>query len=99
MEDMPKLGDIVYSKAGRDKNRYYIVMEIDAPYIRTCDGDLHKVEKPKKKKVKHTKRTENSAEYIRNKLEAGERVTNSEIRRALAEDGVNGGEGSQNVPT
>jgi len=91
MEDMPKLGDIVYSTAGRDKGRYYIVMQVAAPYIWTCDGDLHKVEKLKKKKVKHTKRMGNCAEYIKNKLEAEERVTNSEIRRALAEDGVSGG--------
>jgi len=86
MEDViPKLGDIVLSKAGRDKNRYYIVMRIDEPYIWTCDGDLHKIEKFKKKKIKHTKSMGCQSEYIKNKLENGEKITNSEIRRALAE--------------
>ena len=79
------LGDIVYSKAGRDKNRCYVVMKIVDPYIWTCDGDLHKTEKPKKKKAKHTKYMDFQSKYIRDKLENGEKVTNSEIRRALSE--------------
>jgi len=80
-----KIGDIIESKAGRDKNRYYIVMKIDEPYIWTCDGDLHKVDKIKKKKIKHTKYVGYQSEYVKNKLEYGEKVTNSEIRRALKE--------------
>ena len=82
---IPKLGDIVYSKAGRDKDRHYIVMKIADPYIWTIDGDLHKIEKPKKKKMKHVKYMDFQSEYIANKLEGGERVTNSEVRRALSE--------------
>ena len=86
MEDIVlQLGDIVYSKAGRDKDRNYIVMRIDEPYIWTCDGNLHKVEKFKKKKIKHIKYVGCQSEYIKNKLESGEKITNSEIRRALAE--------------
>ena len=86
MEDVSlNLGDIVLSKMGRDKGRNYIVMRIDEPYIWTCDGDLHKVEKFKKKKVKHTKYMGQQSEYIKNKLESGEKVTNSEIRRAISE--------------
>ena len=89
------VGDVVYSKAGRDKNRYYIVMLISSPYIWTCDGDLHKVDKPKKKKIKHTKYTEYTSEYIKSKLQSGEKVTNSEVRRALAEfEEEKNGEGS-----
>jgi len=80
-----KIGDIVYSIAGRDKGRYYIVTKVTEPYIWTCDGDLHKVDKFKKKKIKHVKYMDCQSEYIRNKLEDGEKVTNSEIRRALKE--------------
>jgi len=95
MEDITlNLGDIVYSKAGRDMNRHYIVMRIAEPYIWTCDGDLHKVEKFKKKKIKHTKYMGHQSEYIKNKLEGGEKVTNSEIRRALAEFESEKGEAS-----
>jgi len=80
-----KLGDVVYSKAGRDANRHYIVMWINSPYIGICDGDLHKTDKIKKKKVKHVKSMEYNSSYIHNKLSAGEKVTSSEIRRALDE--------------
>ena len=85
MEFVPKLGDIIRSKAGRDKDRYFIVMRTDDLYIWTCDGDLRKVDKQKKKKIKHTKYMDYSSEYIKNKLEDGEKVTNSEVRRAIAE--------------
>ena len=86
MEDMVlKLGDIIYSKAGRDSNRYYIVMKIDEPYIWTCDGNLHKVDKMKKKKIKHTKYMDYQSEYIKNKLMNAEKISNSEIRRELKE--------------
>ena len=80
-----KLGDVVYSKAGRDSDRYYIVMKIDEPYIWTCDGDLHKVDRLKKKKIKHTKYMGFQSEYIQNKLMSAEKITNSEIRRELKE--------------
>lgn len=77
-------------------NRHYIVMRIAEPYIWTCDGDLHKVEKFKKKKIKHTKYMGCQSEYIKNKLTGGEKVTNSEIRRAISEfvESEQEGEGS-----
>ena len=82
-----KLGDIVKSLAGRDSgnDRYYIVMKIDEPYIWTCDGNLHKVDKLKKKKIKHAKHMDFQSEYIKNKLMNAEKITNSEIRRELEE--------------
>jgi len=96
MEDITlKLGDIVYSKAGRDSSRYYIVMKIDAPYIWTCDGDLHKVDKFKKKKIKHIKYMGFQSEYMKNKLMNAEKISNSEIRRELAEFIENHSKGSE----
>jgi len=80
-----KIGNIVYSIAGRDKGRYYIVVKVADSYIWTCDGDLHKVDKFKKKKNKHVKYMDYQSEYIKNKLEDGEKITNSEVRRALKE--------------
>ena len=80
-----KLGDIIYSKAGRDSARHYVVMWHDEPYIGICDGDLHKIDKIKKKKIKHIKSMEYNSSYVYNKLIVGEKVTNSEIRRALDE--------------
>lgn len=47
-------GQVVKSKAGRDKDRFFIVLEVnDESYLSLVDGDLRKLSKPKRKKVKH----------------------------------------------
>ena len=80
-----KTGDIVLSKAGRDKGRYFIVMKTENIFAYVCDGDLRKTDKPKKKKIKHLKATGEKSEYAIEKLEAGEKLTNAELRRAISE--------------
>ncbi len=79
------LGQIVVSKAGRDAGRRFIVIKvIDDLHVQITDGDLRRVEKPKKKKVKHLEQTGEVAETIRKKLTSDARVTNPEVRKALA---------------
>jgi len=79
------LGQVVYSKAGRDGGRKFIVVDIiDENYVMISDGDLRKIDKPKKKKIKHIKPTEIVIESLAEKLRNGQRVTNSEIRKTLA---------------
>lgn len=43
----------VCSKAGRDKGRFFAVLSIEADFAYIADGDLRKIEKPKRKKLKH----------------------------------------------
>lgn len=44
------IGKIVYSKAGRDQGRMFIIFNvIDDNYVSIVDGDLRTVEKPKKR--------------------------------------------------
>ncbi len=51
-----QVGQFVKSRAGRDKGKVFIVYEvINDAYVYVVDGDLRKLEKPKKKKVKHLK--------------------------------------------
>lgn len=79
-------GEIVCSKAGRDKGKYFVVMETDgSEFVYICDGKLRKVDKPKKKKIKHLAKTGETAKVIIDKLASGERVTNPELRRTLCE--------------
>ena len=79
-------GDIVLSKAGRDKNKHFIVLEvIDEQYVMIADGDLRKVDNPKRKKCKHLENTGNKSEWIINKLSDGVRVTNPDLKKELAE--------------
>ncbi|HEX3029053.1 MAG TPA: KOW domain-containing RNA-binding protein [Clostridia bacterium] len=79
------LGQVVYSKAGRDVGKRFIVMAvIDQSYVLVCDGDLRRIEKPKKKKIKHLEHTGQIIEALNSKLESKLKVTNAEIRKALS---------------
>lgn len=50
-------GSVVISTAGRDKGRKMVVYRvIDPEYVLVVDGDLRKIERPKRKKIKHIKR-------------------------------------------
>ena len=82
-----KVGSIVRSKAGRDKGDFFIVLAMDDNYVYMANGDLRKVDQPKKKKLKHLQGTEQVSEFIINKLSQGNKVTNSEVRKALAQAG------------
>lgn len=78
-------GDIVYSKAGRDKGKYFFVTQmIDDQYVYICDGDIRRLEKPKKKKLKHLQGVSTGIPQIKQKLENSQKLTNSELRKGLA---------------
>ena len=82
-----KVGSIVRSKAGRDKGDFFIVLAMEDNYVYMANGNLRKVDQPKKKKLKHLQGTEQVSEFIINKLSQGNKVTNSEVRKALAQAG------------
>ncbi|MEF9973031.1 MAG: KOW domain-containing RNA-binding protein [Clostridia bacterium] len=72
-------GRIAYSIAGRDEGRRFIVIdELDADYVLIADGELHKVDRPKKKKRKHLRAMQESIECI-----PGRELTDQLIKRAL----------------
>lgn len=79
------LGSIVFSKAGRDKGEYFVVVASEGEYAYICDGKTRKCDKPKKKKLKHMTVTKAVSELICKKLTDNEKVTNNEIRRAISE--------------
>jgi len=79
------LGQVVVSRAGRDSGRKFVVVRvIDELYVELADGDLRKIDKPKKKKVKHLYITEEVIDSLGEKLRNNVRITNPEIRKALA---------------
>lgn len=83
-EKTAQAGQIVISKAGRDKGRWYVVTElIDEQYVNVVDGELRKLERPKKKKLKHLDVKPMIAESIAHKLASHKRVMDAEIRSFL----------------
>ena len=49
------IGDLVVSRAGRDKGRPFVVLRTEENYVYLADGDLRKLDRPKKKKRMHVK--------------------------------------------
>ena len=75
-------GSLVYSRAGRDKGGLFLVLHVENGYAYLADGEVRKVLKPKKKKLKHLNNTNTV-------LEADfENLTNSDIRKMLAEHSI-----------
>ena len=79
-----QVGRIAVSKAGRDTGRVFVIMQvIDTHYVYIVDGDLRKLDRPKKKKLKHLKLTENVLSSIEQKLTEKTKVFDAEIRSAI----------------
>ena len=79
-------GNIVLSKAGRDKGNYFVVLNVvDENFVYIADGDLRKVDNPKLKKCKHLENTGKTSERVCEKLAEGTRVTNPDLLRELAD--------------
>ena len=80
------LGEVVNSKAGRDRGKKFIIIDvIDSSYVLLSDGDLRRIEKPKKKKIRHIKPTGVVIESLKEKIEKKQKLTNVEIRKILIE--------------
>ena len=52
MDKEKLVGSVVWSKAGRDKGKTYIIVgTLDDKYVLVCDGVTRNLERPKKKKL------------------------------------------------
>ena len=76
-------GSLVYSAAGRDKGRAFLVLSVEGNMCFVADGKLRKSDTPKKKKLKHLTATCKISSELQEMLKAGENPTNSEIRKFL----------------
>jgi len=90
------ISDIVRSTAGRDKGKLFFVLEVEDRYALLADGKVRKLEHPKRKKKLHFRLESQCSLRTAEKLRNGEKVTNSELRRTLAQfaaelDGEEGG--------
>ncbi|MCY6483475.1 KOW domain-containing RNA-binding protein [Clostridium aestuarii] len=78
------IGRVVYSKAGRDSKKSFVILEvIDKDYVYIVDGNLRKIEKPKRKKIKHLQITDYVSDQIKELIMSGNNISNSKIRKYL----------------
>lgn len=75
---------IVESVAGRDKGKFFFVLEEEGEFLLLVDGRTRRVERPKRKKRKHVRFVEVSQTRVAEKIRCGDKITNSELRRTLA---------------
>ena len=47
------VGYLAYSIAGHDKDRIYLIIKEEADYVWLVDGDIRKLDNPKRKNTKH----------------------------------------------
>ena len=79
------VGHIVVSLAGRDKERPFYVLKTEENFVYLVDGSLRRIESAKRKKRKHVKFVSDFGSEVTKKLRTGEKVLNSEIRKALSD--------------
>ena len=73
-----EIGKIVYSKAGRDKDSFFVVTGCEKGFVLICDGKSRLIQRPKRKSLKHI--AETSYKVGKMKLE-----TNKSIRHVLSD--------------
>lgn len=92
MEKTVQLGQLVSSKAGRDKGKYYLAVQIGSPeIILVADGAGRKMQAPKPKNIKHLVVHKRIAAAVADRLQVGQNVGDSELRSAL--NALLGGDG------
>ena len=82
-----KVGQIVFSKRGRDKGLPFVVVSTEENYIWLADGKLRRIEKPKKKKRIHVQPVkiidEDIGRKITEKVTGGPGVIDADLRKML----------------
>lgn len=83
------VGKIAYSKAGRDKDKCYVIIKIiNDDYVLVADGRIKTVEKPKKKRIKHLNVTNEVAEDIKKLILSQDKNVDSSIKNLLKLRGI-----------
>lgn len=78
------VGQVVYSKRGRDRGMVFIVVGEEGEFVFLADGRLRRLSKPKKKKLMHVQPTNTVLTDVQAALSRPEKITDAEIVKALA---------------
>ncbi len=84
-----EVGDIVISTAGRDKDRVYLIKEVEDNHSLLVDGNFKKLQNPKRKRLKHLKHSGIKIESIAEKLLNDKKVFDTEIYSAIKNCEIN----------
>lgn len=82
--------NLVQATAGREAGKYFFVLETDGEYALLADGKCRKLEAAKRKKCKHIRFIAEGSCRVAEKIRSNEKITNSELRKAIAAISGNG---------
>jgi len=77
------VGQVVISKAGRDKGDVFVVYIIDEDYLYLVNGASRPLENPKKKKMKHIQPTKTVDVALHDAIIAKQYMKDADFRTAL----------------
>lgn len=76
-------GHFALSKAGHDKDKIYVIIDMEDKYVYLSDGKSRLISNPKKKKLKHVEIIENVDKDLFDKINNNIEVKNEEIKRSI----------------
>ncbi|MGI6712062.1 MAG: hypothetical protein ACOX4L_04955 [Bacillota bacterium] len=82
-----KVGQLVKSRSGRDKDRYFLVYQVmeEKSYVYLVDGEKRSIKNPKLKNMRHIQVTNKVAEEFAEKIQKKIIPSDRETRRYLWE--------------
>lgn len=79
------MGCIVQSLAGRDKGNLFLVVGVEENYVYLVDGDIRKIENPKRKKIKHVELTRFFDANMAERIVKKNKITNQDVKKVIKE--------------
>ena len=84
--DCVKIGDIVVAKAGRDDEKFFLVVNVEEKFCYLVDGKTRKVGNEKKKNIKHVTVLIQEADVeLANKIKNGAPTANDRVKKRIKE--------------
>lgn len=84
LKDELSIGQVVRSRAGRDKGKIFLIYNIiDHDSVYVVDGNLRKLDNPKKKKIKHLIVYNTVLYELKDKINNNVKINNAYIRKLL----------------
>ncbi|MDD7795987.1 hypothetical protein [Clostridium sp. 'White wine YQ'] len=89
MQNNDLVGRLVFSKAGRDKDKPYIVVRVlDDNYVSLANGSTKLSEMPKKKKLKHLNLTDILDKTLEKEIISKDKSLDLKIKRFIKLQGI-----------
>ncbi|WP_238884312.1 KOW domain-containing RNA-binding protein [Clostridium sp. YIM B02551] len=89
MQNNDLVGRLVFSKAGRDKDKPYIVVSVlDDNYVALANGSTKLSEMPKKKRLKHLNLTDILDRTLEKEIISKDKSLDLKIKRFIKLEGI-----------